>query len=61
MLKAFGIVVLVLSLFTIGIWSQSSRIRTWIDPDYIRIELQGNVKHLGIEIYWKTEGSNDLP
>ena len=59
MLKAFGIVVMVLSLVTLGIWSQSNRIRTWLNPDYIHIELQGNVLHRGVEIYWKTEGAND--
>jgi len=59
MLKAFGIVILVLSVITIGIWSQSDRIRRWLNTDYIRIELHGKVQHQGVEIYWKTEGSLD--
>ena len=59
MLKAFGIVVLVLSLFTLGIWSQSNRIRTWLNPDYVRIELRGKLLHQRVSIYWKTEGAVD--
>jgi hypothetical protein len=59
MLKAFGIVVLVLSLITIGIWSQTDRIRTMLDPDYIYVELHGRLQHEQVAIYWKTEGQRD--
>ena len=59
MLKAFGIVVLVLSLITLVIWSQSSNIRIWLDPDFIRVELRGKLRHQGINIYCKTEGASD--
>ncbi len=59
MLRTFAIISLVLSLITIGIWSQSDRIRRWLDPDVIRVELHGRLQYQGLEIYWQTESSLD--
>lgn len=59
MLKAFSIVILILSLITFGIWSQSDRIRRLISPDIIRVQLYGKLEYQGLQIYWKTEQSID--
>lgn len=59
MLKAFGIVVLVLSLITVGIWSQTDLIRTLLNPDYIRVEIHGRLQHQAVAVYWRTEGQQD--
>ncbi len=59
MIKAFGIVVLCLSLVTLVIWSQSSNIRVWLNPDFIRVDLKGKLRHDGIDIYCKAEGASD--
>jgi|GEM_PF-6751894 len=59
MLKAFGIIVLVLSLITLCIWSQADFIRTLLDPDFVRVELHGRLHHQAVEVYWKSEGQQD--
>lgn len=59
MLKAFGIVVLCLSLVTLVIWSQISNIRIWLDPDFIRLELKGKLLHQKIDVYCRREGASD--
>jgi len=59
MAKTLAILFVIFSLITLIIWSQTDRIRTWINPDYIRVQLYGKLHYPGVNIHWKEEGSGD--